>query len=73
MARDVEKAKLEKHKLQEALIEIEKKFNKVINEYELTNNLLTEQKSKNQTLITTLKKLELKIDEYKNENIQLKM
>ena len=73
MARDVEKAKLEKQKLQEALIEIEKKFNKVINEYELTNNLLTEQKSKNQALITTLKKLELKIDEYKNENIQLKM
>lgn len=73
MGREVEKAKLEKQKMQEALIEIEKKFNKVINEYELTNNLLTEQKSKNQTLITTLKKLELKIDEYKNENIQLKM
>lgn len=45
---------------------MEKKFNKVLNEYELTTNLLNEQKGKNQTLITTLKKLEIKIDEMKN-------
>ena len=53
--------------------DIERKFNKVLNQYELTNNILNEQKTKNQTLITTLKKLQIKIDEIKNENVQLKM
>lgn len=52
---------------------MQKKFNKVLNEYELTTNLLNEQKGKNQTLITTLKKMQIKIDEIKNENVQLKM
>lgn len=45
---------------------MEKKFNKVLSEYELTNNLLGEQKGKNQTLISTIKKLETKIDEMKS-------
>ena len=54
-------------------MDMEKKFNKVLNEYELTNSLLTEQKQKNQTLVVTLKKLETKLDEIKQENLQLRM
>ena len=52
--------------MEDILMDMEKKFNKILNEYELTTSLLTEQKQKNQTLVTTLKKIESKLDELKN-------
>ena len=64
--RDAERNKLEKEKMEDILMDMEKKFNKILNEYELTTSLLTEQKQKNQTLVTTLKKIESKLDELKN-------
>lgn len=73
MLRDSEKNKLEREKIEDVLMDMENKFTKVLNEYELTNSLLNEQKQKNQTLVATLKKLETKLDELRSDNLQLKM
>lgn len=73
MLRDSEKNKLEREKMEDVLMDMENKFTKVLNEYELTNSLLNEQKQKNQTLVATLKKLETKLDELRSDNLQLKM
>ena len=45
---------------------MERKFKKVIQDFELTNSLLTEEKQKNATLTSTINKIEAKLDDLKN-------
>ena len=57
MLKQTERIKIEKEKLEDAIIDMERKFKKVIQDFELTNSLLTEEKQKNATLISTINRI----------------
>lgn len=52
---------------------MERKFKKVISDFELTNSLLTEEKQKNATMGSTVRKMESKLDELKTENNKIRL
>ena len=55
--KEAERLKIEKEKMEDTIIDMERKFKKVINDFELTNSLLTEEKQRNATMMSTVGKL----------------
>jgi DNA polymerase III delta prime subunit len=55
--KEIEILKIEKERMEDTIYEMERKFNKAINDLELTTSLLNEQKKKNNTLVATVGKL----------------
>lgn len=54
-------------------MDMERKFKKVISDFDLTNSLLTQEKQKNATMGSTVRKIEGKLDELKNQNNKIRL
>lgn len=71
--RQAEKNKLETEKATDAVNDLQRRVNKLSNDLELTTSLLTEEKKKNTVSNSNQSKMELKLNELKEENLKLKV